>query len=455
MPTINSTLSLAKRALLAHQGAMGTSADNVANVDTPGYARKTVDLRPAPGLHTTLGGYGNGVDLLGVSGVRDQFVERQVRSAMGEAGRYQTGQQQLQMVEEILGELTESGLSNALDQFWNAWHDLANDPGSMTSRNALRESARHLVNIFNNIDIRLNQQIDNINSEIIVKATEINSITRELASLNRDLALTNGDAPELIDRRSLLLDELADLADIDYRIEDNGVVSVFLDGASLVMNDRVQTIGAELNNNGNAQLVITDGVKRTIDVRGGSIGALFDVRDGEIAELYGRLDELATTLTREINSIHVNGYVLNGSTGINFFDPETTGIADFALDYRIEEDVSLIAASMDGNAGDNQLALSIAELEHKAVLSDGTETIGQAFSSIYTWFGAKVAEADIMADGAELALDQATAWRESVSGVSLDEEMAQLIQQQLAFNASAKIVNMVDSMMEQLLGLVR
>ncbi len=454
MPTINSTLSLAKRALLAHQGAMGTSADNVANVNTPGYARKSVDLRPSPGLHTMLGAFGGGVDLLGVRGERDRFIDRQVRAAMGEAGRYQTGQQQLQMVEEILGEINDAGLSNALDQFWNGWHDLANDPGSMSSRYALRESAARLVNIFNNMDRRLNQRIDDINDEITVKVSEINSITRELASLNRDLAVADGNAPELIDRRSLLLDQLAILADTDYRVADNGVVSVFLDGASLVMDDKVQILGTEPVGDGAVRLVITDAAPRGIEVRGGEIGALFDVRVGEIAELHGRLDRLATTLAGGINAVHTNGYGLNGSTGVQFFDPETTGIGDIALDRRIEEDAARIAASTDGNPGDNRLALTIAELEHNAVLNDGTETIGQALSSINSWFGATVAQAGIMAEGADAALDQSVIWRESVSGVSLDEEMAQLIQYQLAFNASAKLVGMVDTMLEQILAMV-
>ena len=454
MPTISSTLSLAKRALLAHQGAMGTGADNVANVNTLGYARKKVDLQSSPSLYTPLGGFGTGVDLLGMKGVRDIFIERQVRSAMSESGKYEEGSRQMQMIEETIGALSDTGLSDAFDKFWNGWHDLANDPASMSSRHALREAARNLVGIFNGIDSNLNLQTDNINQEIADKVDQINTITQELASINRDLLRLRGEAPDLVDRRELLLDELSTLAGVDYKLEDDHTVSVFLDGASLVMDDKVQTVGTELDDNGNLQLIIVDEVKRNIDVRGGEIGALIDVRDGELTELRAKLDELAVTLVREVNNLHKTGFGLNGSTGMDFFDVDTTGISDISLDWRIEDDAALIAASADGSEGDNSLALAIADLEQKAAFSEGTETLGQVFSSISAWFGAKVAHAEDLAEGAKLSLQQIEAWRESVSGVSLDEEMAQLIRYQLAFNASAKLVNMADSMMQQVLAMV-
>ena len=140
---------------------------------------------------------------------------------------------------------------------------------------------------------------------------------------------------------------------------------------------------------------------------------------------------------------------------IDFFDPETTGIGDIAINYRIENDSSLIAASADGSPGDNRIALLIAELENRAVLSDGNETIGEAYGSLATWLGVRVANAEIENEGAQLALYQAESWREAVSGVSLDEEMAKLIASQLAFNASAKLISMADSMLEQVMALIR
>ncbi|NQT34045.1 flagellar hook-associated protein FlgK [bacterium] len=455
MPTINSTLSLGKRALLAHQGAMGLGADNVANVNTPGYARKIADLRSAPGIRNALGAFGGGVDLLGAHGERDMFIERQVRSALGEAGRGQTSHQMLRMIEEVFGELSSVGLSNAFDRFWNAWHDLSNDPSSMTSRNALLGTSINLTRKFHDIDRQLNDQAERINEQITVKASRVNAITQELVRINEDLSRLNGEAPELVDRCSLLLDELTGLTGATYRFEDNGTVSVFLDGAAMVMDFDRQIIGVERDDNGNCSLVLSDAGNRSLNVATGEIGGLFEVRDETLAELRQRLDELAATLAREVNSVHLTGYGLNGSTGIDFFDPETTGISDIAINYRIANDASLIAASSDGSPGDNRIALLIAELENRAVLSDGSETIGEAYGSIATWLGVRVANAEIENEGAQLALYQAESWREAVSGVSLDEEMAKLIASQLAFNASAKLISMADSMLEQVLALVR
>jgi len=455
MPTINATLSLAKRALLANQGAMGMGADNVANVNTPGYARKRVDMQSIGGQRSVEGSFGGGVDLVRVQGERDQFVERQLRGAMGEAGMQLTSQQRLQMLEEILGEWGDTGISRALDNFWNAWHDLTNDPASTSSRNALRGATVALTDRFHGLDRRLSAQAVSIDDEIATKVQRVNSITEELARLNQDFARANGEAPELYDRRTVLLDELAALANVTYTTGDNGSVTVYLDGTPLVMGTNIQNLGITRDENGRNQVVIVEANNRQIQVRSGEIGALFEVRDNYLQELQERLDNLAVTLAREVNNVHRGGYGQSGSTGINFFDPNTTGAGNIALYYRIEEDVALIAASADGSPGDNQIALAIAELEYARVMNEGTESFGQAYAGINSWLGARVSDAYAMAEGSRLALHRAEAWRESVSGVSLDEEMAQLIRFQLAFNASAKLINMADKMLEAVIMLVR
>jgi flagellar hook-associated protein 1 FlgK len=446
---------MAKRALMANQGAISISSDNVSNVNTPGYARKRALMASMPGLESEFGNFGGGVSLLGISGERDVFIERQVRYAMSESGQHETSYQQLRMIEDIIGDMGETGLSSAMDRFWNSWHDLANDPTSQSARNALSESTNYLTNKFQNIDEQLNNRAANINSEIETRVERVNTIITELSNINKELARTNGNSPSSIDRRTVLLDELSELTGAEYRINDDETATVHLGGAALLMGVNAHVIGTEKYAAGNVSLVIPAANNLELKINGGRIGALIDVRDNELNDLRASLDEFAVTLVREVNDIHRTGYNVDGATNICFFNLETTGIHNISLSDEILADVNNIAASGDGNTGDNQIALSIAGLDNKVVLNNGTETFGQAFSNILSQIGSRVVYAETVAEGAQLTLQQAEAWRESVSGVSLDEEMAELVRYQNSFNASAKLVTMIESMLDTVIALAK
>jgi flagellar hook-associated protein 1 FlgK len=453
MPTINATLSLAKRALITHQGTMATAGDNVANVNTPGYARRRADLKTAPTDRTEFGGLGSGVELYGVSGLRDRFVEQQLHRALGDSSGFDAGQGQLESIESVVGEMGESGLSGTLDRFWNAWQDLANDPTSTAARVSVRETGRALVGQFHNLDTNLKVREDSLNQEIAGKADEVNQLTSELAQLNREIARSRPPSANLEDRRTQLLDSLSKLVNIQYEVADNGTVSVFLSGASLVMGQNQQKLEVRKDDGGRVSLGLAGTSQVTVEVSGGEIGALFQVRDGDLAELKQRLNDLAATLTREVNQRHATGYGLDGSTGVNFFRADGVDMGSISLSDEVNRDLSLIAASGSGLPGDNQAALSIAGLNQAQVMNQGRDSINQDFQTTATWLGSRVADNKMQGDGAKSALEQMNAWRNSVSGVSLDEEMADMIRFQNAFNAAAKIVNAVDTMMQTVIGL--
>lgn len=452
MPTINSTLSLAKGALLTHQGAMGTASDNVANVNTEGFSRRRARMTPSPTITTTEGRFGQGVYIDGIEALRDQFVERQVRDALGDSGWFDAGNQQLMITEEIVSDLSENGLGGALDNFWNAWHELAADPSSMGARNNLRERADALTNHFNRTDEKITDQIQRIDDNIKAKVNRLNAVTRQLADLNVEIGRAQ-QAADLEDRRGLLIDELSTLADVEYRLEENGAVVVYLDGKALVMHDNVNEVETSGGNGGNpVYLTIPSVSDERVEVNGGEIGALINVRDGEIATLREKLDEIASTLAGQVNEVHRDGYNLNGESNIFFFDPNVSGMGDIRLSTEILNGVENIAASGDGSQGDNSIALRIAELENQNVMENG-ETIREAYQSTSSWFGTVVSEAQIAYDSSNLSLQQANAWRESVSGVSLDEEMAELIRFQHAFNAAAKVIGGANKMLEAVINI--
>jgi flagellar hook-associated protein 1 FlgK len=453
MPTISSTLSLAKRALLAHQAALAVGSDNIANVNTPGYARRRADLQPAPTDRTLFGGLGTGVELVGLLTARDQFVEQQLHRSLGESASYDTGQEQLHMIEGVVAETGTSGLRGAMDAFWNAWHDLSTDPSSTAQRTVVRQTAQTLVQRFHDLGAELTYRGQQLDAEIAAKTGEVNQTVDQLAQLNREFMGHSEPAANLEDRRTQLLDKLAQLVNIQYQITDRGTVSVFTGGVALVMDDRAQRLEIRAGDDGRNQIFIT-GADVQLPVAGGQIGALFNVRDVDLVELKSRLDRLATTLATEVNKLHTTGYALDGSTGNDFFAADVTGIGNIKLSDAVTHDVARIAAGGGDLPGDNRTALAIAGLETSALLDGGNTTIGGEYSAIAAWLGARVADTDSLAEGAKAALDQAKAWRDSVSGVSLDEEMADMIRYQQAFTAAAKIVTVADTMMESVIALI-
>ncbi|MFC2150865.1 flagellar hook-associated protein FlgK, partial [Calditrichota bacterium] len=279
----------------------------------------------------------------------------------------------------------------------------------------------------------------------------VNTIAEQLANLNGEFTKSGGGA-DLEDRRNTLLNELSAMTGASYKFEQNGAVDVHIDGIVLVMHDHVNQIHTSDEIGEPLSMYVDDGSDRKLNITNGEIGALLNVRDGDISDLRERLDDIARSIAEQVNSIHTQGYTLNGDTGVAFFS-EVTGMSDFALSAAVLDDPVNVAASGDGSAGDNQIALRIAELENTPILSGGRESISQAYQSISSWFGAVVSEAQTSATGAELALAQAQAWRDSVSAVSLDEEMAELIRFQHAFNAAAKVVSGVNKMLEAVINI--
>lgn len=449
MPTLLSTLSLAKRALQAQQGAMTVVGSNVANVNTPGYARRRAELESTPGALYENGRLGAGVDLRSIRALRDPFVDAQYRRELGNSNRLQTENQQLGLVETSLGGLGDDSLDAVLTKFWNAWQDLANDPVSTGLRGVVRESARSLINRFQNVARSLKEQETSVHNSISSKIARVNVITREIAQMNKSAGRGFERQDELSDRMTLLLDELAGLAGADYRIDQNGSVTLYIGGVAVVEGTMQRTLEYNPDADQGAVVKVSEGGEATI--AGGEIAALNDTVRTEISYLQHRLDEIAVNLAQSVNRLHRQGYNLDGTAGGDFFNPNTTGIDNIALSEGVERNVRSIAASATGESGDNQMALAIAELVDEPLL--GAQSLGEALRDMISVFGSRVQEVNVQSEGAQLAVSQIAAWRDSVSGVSLDEEMTEMIKFQHAYNAAAKIITIMNQMMETLVNM--
>ena len=460
MTTLSGMLDLSRRALSAHQLALAVVGHNTANVNTPGFSRQRVQLSPSWHLQLVQGTLGTGVNVLGIEQIHDNLLDISLRQGYSDFSQWEAIDGSLQSLENIFGDVSDTGgLGDLLTEFWNGWQDVANDPENLTARSALRQNSESLCSEFNRLHSQFTSQCHSHDQEIVVRAGEINSLASGIADLNQrisDVENVGGQANDLRDQRNNLLNELASIANIQMADQPNGQINVYIGGQILVQGNQSMTIATQERSVPNGvvhDLVWQDGGSAVV-VSGGQLAGLIEMRDEQIPELIERLDELVNTLVTQVNSVHQAGFGLNGSSGNNFFNPNTTGAGDIALSGEVLASLEVIAASASGAPGDNTTALAIAGLQNELLMENGTATMGDYYANLVSEVGIVRQNATFRYNQEQASLEQLENQRESISGVSLDEEMTNLIQYQQAYEAAARLVVTVSQMMDTVINLV-
>ena len=462
MSNIYGILNVARGALLTQQLGIDVTGHNIANVNTLGYSRQRVNMQTNVPIPFWPGQTGTGVNAVDIQRIYDRFVGVQINNENQNLGRWETQKGGLEKVEMIFDETTGYGLSQAMDEFWNAWQDLVNNPSGHTERTALVAKSEILANRFNKIYSDLEQTQKDADNSIKGTVEEINLISDQIADLNEQISqieATGQNANDLRDQRDLLLNELSSMMDITTSEGNDGKVTVFISGGRpLVQNNSSWDLSTQTNASGFQDIVWLDGnggtVNITDNISGGRLKGWIEVRDVSIPGYLSRLDDLAGTIINEVNSLHQVGFDLSGNPGEIFFTG--TSASDMAVNPNIVSDVNLIAASgtAGGVPGDNSNAIAIANLQNALTMSGNTATFGDYYNSIVTDVGSDVQKAGINFEHQTAMVNHLNNYRESISGVSLDEEMVNLIKFQHAYDAAAKLITTVDELLNTVLNMV-
>lgn len=477
---IRNVLDIARGALLTHQKATSVISHNIANVNTLGYTRQRAILESKAPLSSGQLKVGMGVKVNSVVQYADQFINQSLHQKTSQLKGYESKAFVLSYLETIFNEARDQGLVKAMNEFWNAWQDLASNPGGMSERTALLAKGEALGRHFNSMSDALHQVRKEMGNNLAVSINELNHLSKKIAELNEKIVFAEADqflANDLRDQRANLIGQLSELVGNVYLTDQNGALTVMTaDGIILV--DRIDHW--ELSQEGNA--IYWNGIASDISrgIHGGKIGAWLDLRDGIVPEYMANLDELAGALMREVNSLHVNGYTLAGETGKYFFEdfktpPETPNLSDFtgAASYiRLSGDVKglpahIAAGGRGGDPGDNENVLKILSVQtddsvqiRKWKIEDrgGTVTNTLQRETIHDYYRTLVGEIGILTDEfsenerfTRALLDHLNELRDSVSGVNLDEEMLELIKVQRAHEATARLVTIADEMLKSIL----
>ena len=452
MSSLFGALSIAVRSLLAQEGALDTTANNISNVNTPGYSRQLPILTEAPPLDTGQISIGNGVEFDGVQSVRDNILELRIDQETQQQNQLQTYVNSMNQVQSLFNETEGGGLSDALNKFFNSFQQLADNPTDAPTRQAVISAGQDLASAFQQTGQQLSSIQQGVDQTVGQTVGEINSDTAQLASLNQQIASLQGNSEQaglLEDQQYSVLNSLSQLVDVAVTHANNGGLTITTtNGVPLVAGGQSFSLSTETDPSTGFQSVFSQGADVTSRFAGGQLAGLLEARDQSIPSIISNLDDLAAGIINTVNEQNQKGYDLSGAKGGNFFQPvvqpSPQSNAGAAENMAVAiTDPAKIAASSDGTQGDNANALALANIQNQSIV-DG-ETATDFYSNLVSTVGNDVSGATDEQEAVGLVLTQLQNQRSDISGVSLDEEAANLIQYQRAYEAAAEVVAAINT----------
>ena len=446
-------LEVGKRALLSNQVYLQTIGHNIANVNTPGYSRQRVHISATLPSDSPYGPIGTGMGVDSIRQVRDLFLGEQFRQTSRSVGEWTYKEKVLSQIETVFAEPADNTLNERLNEFWNSWDTLSQHAESMTSRKAVLGAAERLINGFKEISQQLTNLRDSIDGDLTAMTQEVNRLSTEVASLNQAIVVQELDgstANDLRDIRDHLIDELSVLVDTNTIEDPRGGVRVLIGALEIVNGSNATAIDTEayVVQGGMKHRLVWEGTSVELTCSSGELRGLLDSRDVLIPKYLEELDTLAASIVYQVNSIHSTGYGLDGMNGRDFFDASMTTAASMRLNGELELAPEKLAASALGETGDGTIALTVQGLRNDRVMVNGTSTINDYYNSMIGDIGLESHQAMSFADNFSLLVHQIENSRQSVQGVSLDEEMATMIQHQHAYEAAARVITVMDEALD-------
>ena len=480
-------LDMALRALQAQQTGMDVTGHNVANANTEGYSRQNVRITatdpftmPAMNRSTTAGQLGTGAIAKNIQRARDVFLDAQYRTEDGSLKNAEARRDALEQVETVLDEPQGTGISSQLNDFYTNWNQLANDPSDLPTRTALVQQAASLAQSFNRISGQLTDIQQGLDGEVKTDVSEVNTLTDNIVKLNQTIVqieLSGQAANDLRDQRDVALDRLSELVQISTSENADGSVNVNLGSQKLIdatSGTSVKTDLVAVPNPGNSNFNdVTFGAGGpAANLGNAEIAGKIKVRDTEIGATgtgyLAQLNTIANNLISAVNYLH-NGttnpsgaYDANGNPGGDFFTG--SGAASITVNAAIVADPKLLAAAAGaappatGSAGpgSNGVVMQIAGLRDSMAaaippLAAGTPTAQSSYNALIADLGMtnRTARSDASVQGALVTLLETR--RQSVSGVSLDEEATNMVRYQRAYEAAARLMTANDEMLDKLI----
>lgn len=323
-------IELGKRSLMTHSQAIHTSGHNISNADTEGYSRQRVEVktfdplyRPDLSRAETPGQIGQGSTVESINRVRDEMLDQRIVAQSNQESYWDTRSHYYTMIEQVYNEPDEVSVRTTMDKFWESWQELSLNPESTANRQAVVTRGQSLINSIRNRDAALTGIGNLLNSDIETNVKQLNDYANQIAKLNTEIVRSRamGDNPnDLLDRRDAVVEKLSKIANITTDQRDPDEFMVHIEGKVLVQGNVARNfeVAPVLDNYGYSQVIWQD-TKELAVVKGGSLGALIELRDVDVRHEIQSLNTMTMNFADLVNDVHRNAVGANNVTGLDFF----------------------------------------------------------------------------------------------------------------------------------------
>lgn len=457
--SIGSLLFVARDSLMASQIGIDVTGANIANVNTPGYTRQRAVIKSSGSNSMETGVIQTAVSVDQIERQYDRYLEGQLIEQKQNTGYSSTLNDRLSSIENIFNETNSGGLTDLLNDFWSSWETLSANPSGQVERDSVVGKAQAVSTKITAFTNDLTNLKNDVKTSIKDLVSTINSTVSQIRSLNEKIAVTgttNGDTNVLQDGLISMIGGLGEKIGINWHQNSDGTVNVFLENGTPLVQ---RTISSELKAVETAQNVdiyteegiIEDSLNTTITK--GQLGALIACQDEIIPKYQERLDTFAKTLADSINEQHTQGYDRDNNVGVDFFTyTESIPGASIKVNPLIVANLRMVAASETVN-GDGNNAKNLASIQNSQLLEGNSVTLNAYHAATLGCIGREVADSETELNYQTSITSNVASRRESVSGVSIDEEMILLMKYQMSYNAAGKLAKTATEMLDILMSL--
>lgn len=454
MSGLSADLNVSVQSLLASTQAMDVTTTNISNMNTPGYARRRVVLEEA----AATGGEGSttGVDIKSIQSLRDSVLELRINDATAQQNLNSTVASSLSAAELVFSDTASGSIGSTLDTFFSSLQQLSTAPANNSLRSNVLTAAGNLASAFQSTASVISDSQHQMDQSVVQSTSDINSLLQQIATANGAIntAQNLGQSCNASqDQRSALLSQLSAIVDYKTVNSSDGLTLTTSDGSPLVVGSKAYPLTNSLNAKGFND-VFSGNVDITGTIQGGNLGGYLQTRDQTLANMSSQLDQFAFQFAKAVNNVQLSGSDVNGNPGLALFNPPdtisgtATGAAS-AIKVALTSSSQIAAATTGGASGDNSNLAKMIDLQNQSIINGSTPTT--AYSNMTFSIGNTISQATTDATATGNILAQLQNQQGSVSGVSLDEESANLILYQRSFQAAAKIISTIDTLMGNLL----
>lgn len=483
-------LGIGNSGLIAAKKSLETTGHNISNVNTEGYSRQRVHQQTAVPINKSGIIQGTGTRVRAVERTHDPFVEKRLRKATSQESYSRNRFEEMSQMENIFNEVDNEGLNNIINRFYNAFRELSAQPDNETMRSVVRDTANLVVKDFQRIGDSLESLSRGIDQKLEAEITDINAISKNLTKLNvkiAELEASGTETGDLRDQRDLAVRELSKSFKVHTYLDNKNHFVVSAVGVgTIVAGGHYQELATSATSkeagssglDGSTEVFFKSrpSQKITNKFKSGRLSTLIRVRNEDLRNNRTEIDQIAFDFANSVNAIHRKGYVsrkievdANGNpmsqdrsgptTGVNFFKVGSSAegtISQLKLSEEVEADISNIVTALSPNApGDNRVSLAISKLQHEKFVGGGTATLEEQYLKTVGNVGVEVGKAKLDAEQMAGIKTQVETIRERVSGVSLDEETANMVRFQHAYDAAAKVMATANEMFDTVLSIKR